>query len=555
MDYNVIKNSLESLFLDYKNEDIKSLLHKIEILNNSIPNDRDEPYFGNLDDEHDFLIKFDSLENLPKNSDDLLKDLGRVFSGMLKWHHPRVMHNVIPSPILGSVAASTIASLYNLNPIWDFISGGTQKMEKQVAKILAQEIGWNNNSSGVSTFGGKGCIIYALRIGLNRSINNVSTIGLNSLPNSPIVITSKENHYCIDTAASLLGIGKKNVWRAEVHENETMDLDSFEFLIDKALNEKHPIAAIVVCGGSSLHLTIDDLKGVSNLVEKYVKKYKLRYKPFIYFDTCVGWPWVFYLNYDFNKNILSLSPELITILKKAVKKLTPIYLSDAFGVDFHKTGFCSYSTSMFICKNGSELTSIYKDKIIEDEIKSHGDNFLHHYTIEHSRSSAPIVSAWYALHSFGRQGFQSYLASMISVANEIRKILPLYGIEFLNPFSLSYASVFFATHSSETILYEELFKIKADKVFKCNKYQFSLFKFFQNKSINKESSFIFRFVPQYRQSIKGENMAVLVIFPMSLNTSVNDACDLAHQIGKIKIKFDKEYSESVNSVIPKHVIK
>jgi glutamate/tyrosine decarboxylase-like PLP-dependent enzyme len=553
-----IIKTMRDLFLNSQDENIETLIEDIKIIMNNMPIGQiNMPYIGRLDDDYKFLEKFENFPSSIQDSSFILATVSKIFSGTLKWYHPNVMHNVIPSPMIGTVAAATISSLYNLNPIWDFTSAGTHQMERQTVRQLSREAGWDDSrSSGVSTFGGKGCIIYALRIGLNRCIKKVSSSGLSNQRKSPIVITSKENHYCINTAASLIGIGYENVWRAEVDEDETINISSFESLLRKAYEEDYPIAAIVVCGGNSLHLSIDDLRSVSSIIDDIVGEYKTDYKPYIYFDTCVGWPWMFFINYDFKINPLEIPKNVLGIVKEAANNIAAIKLADGFGVDFHKTGFCPYSTSIFLTKDGSELNSIFKDELLPFEEKKKGGNFLHHFTLEHSRSANSILSAWVAMQTMGRDGILSYICNQTLVACEIRNILPKYGIELLNPFSLTFASVFFPIPHNKNISYWDLMNQDHCTIKQYNEYTFRLFNYFQDIFKNKVDSFIFRFVPQYRKAKCDINLAVLVIFPMSIDLTVESARDIANRIGQIKLIFDTQKDiTDITNLIPEHVIK
>lgn len=58
-----------------------------------------------------------------------------IMSGVIRQQDPKVAFNVIPTPLLDSVAAITLASLYNANPCWDFISGKICLYEKKLLRF------------------------------------------------------------------------------------------------------------------------------------------------------------------------------------------------------------------------------------------------------------------------------------------------------------------------------------------------------------------------------------------------------------------------------------
>lgn len=553
-----IYGSIKPLFLCENESNLNNIIEDIQTIFSCMPKHNSEtPYLGTLDGDYSFLRNFEMLPNLPKDKNTILAAASQMFSGMLKWHHPHVMHNVNPSPMISTVAIGCVTNIYNPNPLWDFVSAGSQEMEQQIVRQMATLAQWEGNPDGVFTFGGKGCLTYAIRIGLNRCLKDVSSQGLTNRQKPPVVITSEANHYSIDTACSLVGIGYNNCRRIKILDDETLDIRDFELSLKEVLDKQHPVAAIIISGGNTLHLSIDNLYKVNKIINKYVKIYDLNYKPYVYFDTVVGWPMLFYRYYDFNKNPMNLSIDTKKIIKKAFKKINAIKYADGFGIDFHKTGFCPYSTSLFMTKNGAELHSIHKDKNLQYDRTTFGGNFLQHHTIEHSRSAAPIISAWVSLQTAGIKGYQSYLSNHIEVANEIRAILPGYGFELINPFSLGFASIFAPINSQFCNSYFKLIHEKDNLIEEYNQYTYQLFLFLQKKEKNGSASFILRFLPQYRKSLTGRNIAVIVVYPMAMSLDKKLASKAAKLIGEIKINFDEiGFKESnVTYFLPTHVPK
>lgn len=70
---------------------------------------------------------------------------------------------------MNTVAASTITNIYNPNGMIDRTSAGYLKMEKQIIRQLSNLLDIDSSkSAGVFTSGGKICITYAVKCGLNR---------------------------------------------------------------------------------------------------------------------------------------------------------------------------------------------------------------------------------------------------------------------------------------------------------------------------------------------------------------------------------------------------
>ena len=204
--------------------------------------------------------------------------------GQIIWNSPNVLHNINPPVTYETIIASSMANIYNPNSLWDFVSSGSQEMEKQIVRQMSRLIGWNTDESdGVFTFGGKGCLTYAVKLGLNRALQGNAKKGIyNSTKTSPIVIASEESHYSIDTVCSLLGIGTDNCKRVKVNKYGEMDIEDFKKVFYWAVDNNIPIAAIIINGSNTLNNSVDNIKEVKKIVDN--KKEKLVYEPYIHFD-------------------------------------------------------------------------------------------------------------------------------------------------------------------------------------------------------------------------------------------------------------------------------
>lgn len=494
------------------------------------------PYLGGSGGNYTFLKTHEKIPNSLADRKKVLKDAFRLLTGAIRWHSPDTLQNVTPPPLIESVAISTLVNLYNPNLIWDHVSAGAQEAEQQIVRQISKLIGWTGNTDGVFTYGGKGCLTYAIRIGMNRCIPRMSSEGMRGA--RPVVLTTEYNHYIIESVCSLLGLGSNSCIRVKTLKDETMDLADFERVISKVFSEKRPIACIILSGGSTLTLSIDPIDSAIRIINRKCLEYKIKYRPFIYFDTVVGWPWLFYKNYDFIKNPLKISGNALQKIKIATRRLSKVCLADGAGIDFHKIGFASYNNSAFFVKNSAELHSIFKDKPDIRRRGSFGKNFLQQHTIEHSRSAAPVLAAWVILQSVGVIGFQMYLAQMITVADIFRSILPKYGFEVLNLGSLSFAAVYYPIPPKGPSDFESLKKTTPENINYANKYIYELSRYLAREDKGRKDPVDLGFFKLMRADC-GLDLNVLRIYPMSPYLDTKRATYLANIIGKKKQSFDK----------------
>ena len=511
----------------------------IEQIFNAIPQNRDNSTrlgpTGNYDRA---LEPFEAIPDTPRQQGEIFRALGKVLAGLPKWNHPNVMHNINPPSMIEAVAASAVVDLFNPNALWDYVSAGALTMERQIVRQMAELANWTAKPDGVFTFGGKGCLSYAVRIGLNRCLPGSAKTGISGCEKPPVVITSAITHYSLNSACSLLGIGTANCLRTTLNDDDTMNMESFETILDRALENGNPIAAIVLSGGDTLNLSIDDVCAANAIIDRLVEKHGLEYRPYVYFDLVVGWPWLYFADYDFATNPGQLPFETIERIEKAVDAVRQVEFADGFGVDFHKLGHCPYATSLFMTKAASELHSINMAEQKELDIHPDGGNFVLHHTIEHSRRAGPILAAWVALQLTGKSGMQAYLVNGVATANVLGRELAGHGFELVNPFGLGFALVVSPRSPDIEKTYDELFESDRETIERHNKYTFDLFHYLSDGKANGVSSFIFRFVPQYRRARCGLDIAVIVVYPMSLETGPDLARQLAGQTGRIKHDFD-----------------
>lgn len=523
------------------NESKNALLGLISNCLEYFPQPNKTPYLGtNGEIDFSFMKKYENLPKHPQPAPDVLNGAMNFLQRSILWNSPQALQNVTPPPLLEAVAISTITNLYNLNLLWDYVSAGVQEAEQQIVRQISKLAGWTEGESdGVFTYGGKGCLTYAIRIGLNRCCPNITKDGISN--HSPVVITTKFNHYIIESVCAWLGLGKNSCIRVKTHSDETIDLDDLKNTINKVLSEKKSIACIILSGGSTINLNIDRVDNARNIIEQTCSPFNLGYKPFIYFDTVVSWPWMFYKDYDFDKNEIKIPKEVLSRIQKVTELLKTSEYADAIGVDFHKIGFAPYNNSAFFVKNKTELHSVVSDTPIIRERDIFGNNFLQHHTIEHSRSAAPVMAAWTILQSMGIQGFQMYLAQMMIIGDIFRKILPQYGFELLNSHSLCYASIYYPIPPQGPKNFNEMDNASLKDTKYATQYIYELSKYFSIGGKNLDNPIDVGFLKNLQKSKLGTDMSAIRIFPMSPIITVKDAEFLSHKLGKMKETFDKDF--------------
>lgn len=502
-----------------KHEFLKMILHAI---NNIPPTTPNSYYLGNLDYNYEqTLSTFEKIPLHPQSEEAVLIESIKVLNGQIKWHSPLTLYNVCSPVMMNTVAASTVTNMFNPNGMIKSTSAGYLTMEKQVVKQLSNLVGINENeSAGVFVAGGKVCLTYGIKCGLNRCQR---ACGFDS---TPVVITSEANHFSIESVCFQLGIPAEKCIRIPIMENQTIDLSYFEKTLAEFFCQSIPIACIIISGGNTMHASVEDIKKANEIIEKLVIKYKITYKPYIYYDMVVCWPWLFFKSYDFDNNPLSIELDVLPKIKHTTDIFKNSYLADGFGFDFHKCGFSPYTTSVFLTKFNKELYNINQLEEISGKDSCY-------YTFSNSRCTTDIISAWNVLQSVGVEGFQSYVANMMCVATSFSKKLPDAGFSIVgSEYTYGFGTIILAKSPMLNCTFEELLG-SIEYIEINNKYMFGLSEYFKKNNV---TNLCVRYLPGY--ILKGEQISVISVFPITINIDSEIAKKISEDIIEIKKEFD-----------------
>jgi glutamate/tyrosine decarboxylase-like PLP-dependent enzyme len=422
-----ISSKIKKLFYDPDTDSIRGLLKNIDVIHRKILKYTDLSKGTLLSKSENYASLIEDFtipqEGLPETK--LAELIADSFKGAPRWHSPFTMFNVAPPPLLETVASTALTSLYNPNIVYDTASGEIAIVEQKVIKAIAEYIGWDWKKAGGSfVFGGKATTLNGVKLGLDKCSKKSATLGVKE---DIIVLSTKVCHPSHPAIGSLLGIGSENVIRLDVDSNTQVDIKEMEKVIRDAVKSGKKIAAIVISGGTTNDMTVDPIKEVVKLRDRLVDELSMDYKPHVHVDTVVGFPWIFFKDYDMEKNPLNINENAKEKIHKIVKNLRDLNLADSFGADFHKMGFCPYISSVFIVK---DKFPFYKGKDVNVKF---GQYTPFEYTIENSRPASGPMSAYVALNLLGIKGFQILIAHHTEVAVDLEKSLEETGqFEIIN---------------------------------------------------------------------------------------------------------------------------
>ena len=348
-------------------------------------------------------------------------DLVGYLRGMTIFGHPRTQQNVVPPPTIPSVIGVLLAALHNPNIAWDEYSRLVALAEVEATGMSAGLVGYDpERAGGVFTFGGTGTSLYGVKLGLEKACPDAIHNGVSE---DAVILVSDTGHYCAANVAGWLGIGTRNVVTVPTTDDNEIDLVRLEQAARKALAEGRKIAAIIATMGTTDSFGLDDLQAIAALRDALADEFQLAYRPHVHADAVIGWAWSVFNDYDFEANPLGFRPRTLRALAGACRRIRHLALADSVGVDFHKTGFTPYISSLVLVKDRADLQRVARHPELMPYLYHSGEYRPGMYTLETSRAGTGPLAAMANYRLFGRQGLQALLGHIVEMAQLLREHL------------------------------------------------------------------------------------------------------------------------------------
>ncbi len=362
----------------------------------------------------------------PSSIDAVTSELVKTLEGMLISGHPGVQMNVVPPPSIASIIGALLPSIYNPNLVSDDTSQKVALAEHRVAAMAAALVGYDPAlSRGVFTFGGTGTTLYGVRIGIEKALPGTRKRGIDK--GGAIIFASELSHFCRLSVASWLGLGEDNVVEIPTGIDNDIKIDHLEKEMRTALKDGRRIAAIIATMGTTDAFGLDDLGAIVALRDRLVEEFRLDYRPHVHADAVIGWAWSVFNDYDFEENPLGFRPRTVRALNGACRRIRELSRADSVGIDFHKTGFAPYISSLFLLKDGSDFDRIARTRDRMPYLFQTGSYHPGTFTLETTRSGTGVMAALANLLLLGKDGLRSLLGHMVEIAEVLRENLDAHA--------------------------------------------------------------------------------------------------------------------------------
>ena len=452
--------------------------------------------------------------------------------GMPIWGHPRTQINVVPPPSIPSVIGSLLPAIYNPNLVSDDSSYGLMLTEAAVAAMTSRLVGYDpQRAGGVFTFGGTGTVLYGAKLGIEKAFPDAMETGV---PPGGVILASGQSHYCRLNVAGWLGLGEKNVVAVPTHLENDIRMDRLEEAARDLLGQGRRIVAMVATMGTTDAFGIDDLDAIADLRDRLVEEYNLDYTPHIHADAVIGWAWSVFNDYDFEENLLGFRPRTVRALASARRRISKLHRADSVGIDFHKTGFAPYVSSLFLVRDRADMQLLVRGREQMPYLFQSGERHPGVYTLETSRGGSGVLAAYANLRLFGRVGLRVLLGHLVEMAEVLREHLEGHdSTTVLNDKGVGMVTVFRVYPDGVdtwTIKDRERTDPAArEELLRHNEYNRRLFRYLYDRAMRGEGVHI-SMTDCYRRTDYGEPMVGLKSFILSPFIDTQDVEQLVRDI-------------------------
>ena len=353
--------------------------------------------------------------------EDVTASLVDYFKGLTIWGHPRTQINVVPPTSISSLIATVLTGLYNPNLAWDEYSHKVALAEVEAIAMSAALMGYDPaRASGVFTFGGTGTTLYGVKVGIEKALPGAMHHGVGA---GAVIFASDASHYCRYNIAGWLGLGTSNLIGIPTDPRNALRIDLLRDQARAALQSGRPIAAIIATLGTTDAFGLDDLAAIVALRDELVSEFKLTYRPHVHADAVIGWAWQVFSDYDFETNPLGFRPRTVRALAGAHQRMRHLNLADSIGIDFHKTGFTPYISSLVLFKERDDLGLLSRSQDQMPYLYQFGEHRPGMFTLETSRSGMGALAALANLKLLGKEGLRVTIGHIVEMTQLLREHL------------------------------------------------------------------------------------------------------------------------------------
>ena len=157
--------------------------------------------------------------------------------------------------------------------------------------------------------------------------------------------------------------------------------------------------------------------------DELVAEFSLPQLPHLHADAVIGWAWSVFNDYDFEENPLGFRGRTVRALAAAQHDIGHLRLADSIGIDFHKTGYTPYISSLVLFRDDQRLQPHRPSRETMPYLYQSGEHHPGMYTLETTRSGIGPMAALANLLLLGKEGFRALLGHAVEMAEVLRELI------------------------------------------------------------------------------------------------------------------------------------
>jgi glutamate/tyrosine decarboxylase-like PLP-dependent enzyme len=303
------------------------------------------------------------------------------------------------------------------------------------------------------------------------------------------------------------------------HLDNSIDVAEFEKALRAAIHSGRKVAGIVATMGSTDAFGIDDLEKLVAIRDRLAAEFKLSYRPHVHADAVIGWAWSVFNDYSFLANPLGFRGRTVRALAAAHHRMQHLKLADSIGVDFHKTGYVPYISSLVLFADADAMGLIARQRETMPYLFQSGDHHPGTATLETTRAAGGVMAALANLLLLGKEGYRALLGHAVEMAEVLREAIESHpNLTVLNGDNVGPVTLFRAYPDQVNTFTikdrERMDPAMRDELRTHNDYNRRIFERVQNEALS-GNGVVLSLTDCYRQSDYGEPIVALKSYVLS----------------------------------------
>jgi len=318
--------------------------------------------------------------------------------------HPRYLGLFNPSVTPASVAADTLAAMYNPQLATWRTSPAANEIERHTLLWLANKFGFPSNAVANFTVGGAEANLSAVIVALSRAFPEYGQKGLRSLSATPAIYLTGEAHHVFNRIAKITGLGTSAVRIVGTGADLKMDLADLARQVSADRENGFTPFMVVGTAGTTAAGIIDPLPDLAEFCRSQG----------LWFHVDAAWGGA-------------------AILSPALKGyLTGIEASDSITCDAHKWFSVPMGAGMFFCRHPESVRAAFSaDIAFMPEATANATADPYTASLQWSRRFIGL-KLFLSLAHHGESGYVEMIEHQAQMGNLLRELLQRSGWRVVN---------------------------------------------------------------------------------------------------------------------------